>query len=449
MNTTVRVFTFLLGVIGLATGGASVLSGLADATPALDNTFRFQAGIWMAVGLGLLHSAVAYEKSEQLFRFLMQALIVGGLARAVGLLDYAPERAVVAPIIIELVVPTLLLVLRAKASKNNTVATTTNGKRVLVTGANGGLGKETVGALVEDGYDAVVMATRTNAKGVAARDALTERHPGAPTKLEVASGFDMTDPAKIEAAVEALDASKPFDVVFLQAGGGVFTDEVQTVTHRGQSIERTAFQNVFGAHVVLSNLIRRGLVAPGARVVFAGGEGARGIPGLIAKPEFGSPLDLRRYLHGKSAEAYNAMNALGASKFVGALWVGRLARLANRSFDAVWFSPGLTRGTQGLSSAPAFRRFMAERIGFPIMGLLGLAQSPADGGRKYADALGGLGGNGDVLGAPEGKALGAIVDQRPMNPQMSDPALQDELWSLFEALGGSFGEARDAASKAS
>lgn len=444
MNTAIRVFTFLLGVIGLVTGGASISSGLVDAAPLVDNTFRFYAGIWMAVGLGLIHAAVAYEKSEQVFGFLLRAVFVGGLARAIGLLDYPPEPRLLVAIAVEIVVPLLLLKARAHAARRSAASPLLNGKRVLVTGANGGLGRETVGVLAEEGFSHVVMATRTQAKGDAARAELLTRLPNTRTKLEVAAGFDMTNPSSIEASVEQLEAEEPFDVVFLQAGGGVFSEEVQTVSHRERDVERTVFQNVFGAHVVLSNLLRRGLLAPGARVVFAGGEGARGIPGLIAKPEFESPSALRRYLGGELGDAapYNPFNALGVSKFVGALWVSKLSEIAEGRFTPVWFSPGFTRGTQGLSGVPAPKRVFMERVAFPIMGLLGLAQTPREGARKYADCLGGrVGRGGDLIGAPEGKALGPLVDQRPMNPGLSNPALRDEVWALFETLGGPFGAA--------
>jgi NAD(P)-dependent dehydrogenase (short-subunit alcohol dehydrogenase family) len=367
----------------------------------------------------------------------MRALIIGGIARAIGLLSYAGEPPIFVAIAIEIVVPIALLVMRARVDRSRPVSPLTNGKRVLITGANGGLGRETVAALMDDGFSEVVMATRTEAKGQAAKAELQQRLPGRATALEVASGFDMTDASKIEAAVAKLDG--PFDVVFLQAGGGFFTDEVQTLTHDGKTYERTVFQNVFGAHLVLSNLLRRGLLAPGARVVFAGGEGARGIPGLIEKPEFADAGELRRYIEGDLGERpYNGINALGVSKFVGALWVAKVAQ--HPDFSALWFSPGLTRGTQGLAAAPALKRIVSERIAFPIMGALGLAQSPAEGGRKYADALGGkVGRNGDVIGAPEGKALGVLVDQTPMNAGLTDTGLQDEVWAMLEALDGPFG----------
>lgn len=445
MNVALRVATLLFAAIALGTGAKFVLGGLppgAEAT--LDNTFRFLGGVWLAVGLGLIHCFVSFDKTERVFAFLMRVLIVGGLARAVGLLFVPPERAIVVAIVIELVIPPVLLVLRARLSRRARAATPRNGRSVLVTGANGGLGRDTIRELVGDGFSRVVMACRTFQKATAARDELrAELDAEVGGVLETAGGFDMTDPAQIAAAVDELPDGQPFDVVFLQAGGVVFDDAYQTVEHDGQRIERTIFQNVFGAHFVLSRLAARGLLAPGARIVYAGGEGARGIPGLIEKPSFADVAALRRYVLGDFALAkpYNPMNAIGVSKLVGALWTSKVATVLPPRSSILWFSPGLTYGTQGLSGAPAARRFFLEKVGFKIMAALGLAQSPQDGARKYADCLiGKVGDNGDVIGAPEGKALGVLTDQVPMNSALSNVEFRDEVWRILVELAGPFGE---------
>ena len=126
------------------------------------------------------------------------------------------------------------------------------------------------------------------------------------------------------------------------------------------------------------------------------------------------------------------MNGLGVSKFLSALWTLKLAKLEGHGLSVIWFSPGLTAGTQGLSgmSSPLQRWFM-ENIGFPLMKLLGRAQGAREGARKYADCIGEkIGQNGDVIGAPKGVALGKLVDQIPMNPAFSNTALQDEFWAI-------------------
>ena len=301
-------------------------------------------------------------------------------------------------------------------------------KVILVTGANGGLGKETVRSLVEERAGRVVMAGRSADKLEKARAEILRDFPAA--ELDIAPGFDMGDLDKIEQAVARLDDK--FDIVFLQAGGVVFSPEVQRV----QGIERTIFQNVLGGHAVLYALNARGLVGRGARVVVAGGEGARGIAGLIKKPQFSSTNALREYVRGEGAVSYHAMNAMGVSKFVLALWSTKLAQV-RPDLEVLWFSPGLTYGTQGLSGKPALQRFFLEKVAFNLMALTGKAQSPRAGARKYVDALlGRVGKSGDVIGAPEGKALGDLVDQRPMNAALTDDKLRDAFWEIAQAAAG-------------
>ena len=170
-------------------------------------------------------------------------------------------------------------------------------KTVIITGANGGMGMETCVFLLQDGVGHLVMACRTQAKADQARQDLLARVPGAgPDRVSAAGGFDMNDGAAIAAAVDALPADRVHDVVFLQAGGVIFGGAWQAVPWGGQQIERTISQNVVGAHVTLANLRRRGLVAQGARVVIAGGEGARGVPGMIPSPTLSTADELRAYV---------------------------------------------------------------------------------------------------------------------------------------------------------
>lgn len=316
-----------------------------------------------------------------------------------------------------------------------------NPKSIFITGANGGLGIETTQLLVKNGTQRIVMACRTSDKAIAARQQVIQTtHLKDSTRLEAIGGFDMNDPAKIETVVNALPANKPFDVVFLQAGGVIFTDDYEFVHWNGTKIEKTVFQNVFGAYITLYHLKKRGLIAPGARVVFAGGEGARGIKGLIDKPVFNSAQALQNYLLGKDAPKYNPMNAIGVSKLMSALLTIKLASL-NKDLDFVWFSPGLTYGTNGLHKLSKVKQFVMGKLVFGLMALLGKAQNPKKGAQKYVNALQGkIGKNGDVIGAPEGVALGKLTDQKPMNAAFNDVALQNEFWNILESVCGKFEE---------
>lgn len=313
-------------------------------------------------------------------------------------------------------------------------------KNILLVAATGGLGKETARHLINDGATKITLTGRSLAKVEATKKELATNIYADPSlDLKIAEGFDMLDPRKIENAVKSLDP-EPFDIVFLGAGGVFFTDDYQTKDWQGKHIEKTIFQNVFGAHITLKFLKEQGLLSSNTRVVFAGGEGARGIPGMIASPTFSTKKELRDYIFRtkQTQPAYNPMNAIGVSKLFGALWVSKLATIDN-SINAIWFTPGLTSGTNGLSGMPPVKQWFMKHIAFGIMNLIGKAQGPAKGGRKFADCLEGkVGVNGDVLGAPKGQTLGKIVDQKPMNPAFTNTELIDEFWLILKELFGEF-----------
>jgi hypothetical protein len=108
-----RIGAGLCALIVLASGTKAVLFGLqgAGASDLLDNHYRFYAGVWVALGLGLAWCVLYLEQSTALFRFAMGAVMLGGLARVVGLSAYPPDAEMVAALVVELVLPPLLLTL--------------------------------------------------------------------------------------------------------------------------------------------------------------------------------------------------------------------------------------------------------------------------------------------------------------------------------------------------
>lgn len=115
------------------------------------------------------------------------------------------------------------------------------------------------------------------------------------------------------------------------------------------------------------------MIKEGARIVLAGGEGARGIKGMIDRPSFSNPDQLRRYIYLEQVPKYNPMNAIGVSKLCGAFWVSKLSQL-QQDHEVIWFSPGLTSGSAGLDHLPAMKRWFMKQIVFGIFGMLGQSQ---------------------------------------------------------------------------
>ncbi|WP_044205344.1 KR domain-containing protein [Flammeovirga sp. OC4] len=310
--------------------------------------------------------------------------------------------------------------------------------RILITGANGGMGLETTKILFDKGYGSILMACRTKEKAQQAKHKIllnAESNNTADT-LETYGGFDMNDPLAIEEAVATLPSQHKIDVVFLQSGGVIFGKEFKYINWNGLTIEKTIFQNVIGGYIVLQNLKRRNLLSENYRVIFAGGEGARGIPGMIDKPTFHSPKVLEDYIKGNlKGQKYHDMNAMGTSKLMSALLVAKLAKNAEDGQEYIWFTPGLTYGTNGLATKPAFERWFLENIGFTMMKWVGMAQSPVQAAQKYVSAIEGIRGeNGDILGSPEKKTLGPTVDQKSMNSAFTDQGLIDEFYAIIQEV---------------
>jgi hypothetical protein len=119
MLITARILTGLLALIALGTGLKGSLSGLeiTEAAPIVDNTFRYYAGVWAGVGVGLAYCVAYMPSATELLRFLMLAIFIGGVARAIGLSTYEVfERKIVVGIVIETVVPLLVIGLQYAAT---------------------------------------------------------------------------------------------------------------------------------------------------------------------------------------------------------------------------------------------------------------------------------------------------------------------------------------------
>src|ERR1043165_9288635 len=195
------------------------------------------------------------------------------------------------------------------------------GKTVLITGANAGLGKEVARQLaLRPEIARIYLACRNEDRAIAAK-----------AELEVATGryifdiilMDVADVASLRARVAAIDGS--IDAVVINAGVigprsmGLTADGVTTVFAT----------NVLGHVVLLEGLLVEGRL--GEVAVFAGSEAVRGVPKLRMKgpsfvstsaDELATVID-GSYFAGRKAD-FNL--AFAQAKYIGALWMAYLAR---------------------------------------------------------------------------------------------------------------------------
>ena len=102
----VAVVTGLVHIIG----GASTFPGSPSVAPAADNEARFLAAFWVAFGAVALWAVPRVETEGRVVRALGGALLLGGLARVVSLIDVGEAETVQNVLMaIELVIGAALL----------------------------------------------------------------------------------------------------------------------------------------------------------------------------------------------------------------------------------------------------------------------------------------------------------------------------------------------------
>jgi len=133
------------------------------------------------------------------------------------------------------------------------------GRRIVVTGANSGTGKETTRRLAEAGAS-VVLAVRSVEKGEEARQEILSEHPAA--DLEVRR-LDLADLGSVrEFASTIVDAGEPLDTLVNNAG--VMTPPRRLETADGFELQFGT--NFLGPFLLTSLLIPRLLESPAPRV---------------------------------------------------------------------------------------------------------------------------------------------------------------------------------------
>ena len=203
------------------------------------------------------------------------------------------------------------------------------GKTVLVTGGNSGIGFETAAALAAMG--ARVLVTARNAdKGRAAVAAITLRLPGEGRVQLVV--FDLADLASVrQGAAEILDQAPRVDVLVNNAGL-VLTERAETV----DGYEATFAINHLGPFLLTNVLLERMTASAPSRVVnvasTAHNTARKGIP----------------FDDLQSAKRYRGMRVYGQSKLANILFTLELARrFQGKGVTANSLHPGTVRTGYG------------------------------------------------------------------------------------------------------
>jgi NAD(P)-dependent dehydrogenase (short-subunit alcohol dehydrogenase family) len=252
--------------------------------------------------------------------------------------------------------------------------------KVLITGANGGLGKECARQLAElDGVQKVYLGCRNKAKAEAAK-----------TDLEASTGktiyeiiiIDVSNLDSVREAVQNLP--EPIDGLVLNAGGA---GGLEPFAMSPYGVCNMMASNVLGHVLLVDLLLQEDKIVKGGSIVYSGSEGARGVPKMgMAKPELtsGSVEELTTICDGSIAKRDNDA-AYCYIKLLAALWMSSMAsKVPDVRF--VTMSPGATTGTEIARDMPLAKRLMFGFM-FKVMKLLGVSHGIEVGAKRYVDAL--------------------------------------------------------------
>lgn len=320
-------------------------------------------------------------------------------------------------------------------------------RTALVTGANSGLGFEAARQLAELGYESIVLACRTEAKGDQARKELVEL-----TGVDPFSTLTV-DVAELEssrnAAAELVARGEAFDSVLLNAGM-----VPNTLDRTSDGIEMCVASSLIGHHVIANALLEADLINAGGVVVLAGSEAANNDIGkamgmavydfVDGEPsDFGATLEeaMENFARAENGPDYNGNRQYSSTKAFSAWWSAAMARRHPGSVRFYTVSPGTTMGTNAGRHATGFFKILLafmRRFGK----LLGMDQPIDKGAGRYIDVLhdnDGLYQNGGTYTSRPKKVTGPLTLSAP--PHLTAIDRQDTAMVVLDKLTHQHGEA--------
>jgi len=313
-------------------------------------------------------------------------------------------------------------------------------KSYLITGTNAGIGLEASRILAaRDDTKTIYMTARSQPKVEAAMQKLGEQ--GIPKEKLVYVHFDGADgKSAIEQDVETyLPKGVVLNGVVLNAGGMGSKASGEPTEPNG--VTDIAQSNLVAHCHLVDALLATGRIGKGTRLIYAGSEGARGLPAFgMAKPEYGESVSFYKdALTGKSHEKFDLGMAYTEIKGIAALYFAAWNRKIAPDVFVLTVSPGATSGSsiskQG--AIPWWQGYFFSVMIFLNEHIFGTAHSLSVGAQRYVDAVTGEGGydaySAGAFVASEKGASGRVVDQATL-PEGKDFADVTKQNAAFEAV---------------
>jgi NAD(P)-dependent dehydrogenase (short-subunit alcohol dehydrogenase family) len=309
-------------------------------------------------------------------------------------------------------------------------------KTALVTGANSGIGLETVKLLSKKSYGRIILACRTIKKAEQTRDNLLKM--GFIAEYDVLE-IDLSEKNSSITALEELNKKiKKIDLLILNACVSPRKLEKNSI-----GMELTHASSLLGHHIITIGLLYSGLLSDDCRIVAAGSEAARGdVPGMalpkldsLSKTQFNNDTYkmFKSFMLHNNGNKYASMKVYALAKLEVSLWVEALAKRLPQGMITNSISPGATPQTNfARHQSFMMRRIMMPmmKIMGPLMGMSGSLQQAAE-RYLYIYELSHLT-NGKFLASTKGKMAGALVLQE--NTYVDNKIYQESVWNILEDI---------------
>ena len=313
-----------------------------------------------------------------------------------------------------------------------------NDKTALVTGANSGIGFETVQQLAKLGYGNIILATRTLEKADNTAKLLRDEGYG---DVFSSMAIDTSDVGSARLAADKLiEDGQPIDLLILNAGS-----VTAGLSKNQDGVDLTFASTLVGHHVLIMLLLEHGIVNDHANIVIAGSEAARGdVPGMglpdfdqISRDEYQGDLQetFRAFAEGYSPAKYIVMKAYSIAKLYVAWWSAELANKLPKGIRVFTISPGSVPNTNFARN----QSFVFRKILMPLMvslgSILGTAAPVSAGANRYLSALDLPDtDNGKFFASPPGKMIGELTEQK--TEYLVDETKRKSAWNTIVKLSG-------------